>query len=482
MKNNIKPYSYIIVPIFLENNSIKKFWKYINNCNDNSKCSWEIGRIVADNYAQKRFYRETSCYSFLHQLYKPFVTNDKDEKLSKECCVLRYKGTDLFDIPLSFTDPFDETKKTDFALFNNQNSFDSVRLILNLVSNVGLLMIPTSALINVGEYSDFLSVLHVTSLPCISKKGESKKRNWSLNDFISDIMEDFKGLYYVFNKEYAHHLTYVSVDPETPDEVRRTLLSDITSCVHSKNNRGLTDINITSLPCQIHLAIAYQGLTIMTQIPDNPSEEQLFFYRREHTERYMLYIMCLLQRYTLLKIVNDLALIDEKNYDDRCGIYNIFEKCNKIIPKKLRTHNLLTLFKLSERKYLKKVREQSKIISITKIKNSFCNISDFPEYNKFYSMCCDSLGINALYDDVSKKMERLDAYLTQKSDENKERADWMLSLILSVLTVFSTTNDIMQLTQNIITREVPKLYYIMAVLAFIPIVLLFYTIIKTFRR
>ena len=79
-------------------------------------------------------------------------------------------------------------------------------------------------------------------------------------------------------------------------------------------------------------------------------------------------------------------------------------------------------------------------------------------------------------------MKRLDAYLIQEANENKERADWILSMILAFLTVFSATKDIMDLTEKVITKEVPTLYIIVATFAIIPIVLLFYTIIKIFRR
>lgn len=485
MKKYIGPYSFLIIPLFLESGRIKDFKKYINRCHQSDECNWELGRVISNEAknSKKRlcdFYRISASYSFLHQLFHPFVTDNPQDKLDDEYCVLRYKGVDGFDEPLEFEDPFGEKGPVTFGIFNHTNSFDALKLIFNLEAKVGLLVIPTSADIDVSQYSDFLYAFHTTSLKCITGKKNSEVK--CINDFIRDWMSDFKGWYHQFNMDYAHHLTYVNISPETNDADCRLLTSSITKCYHHQYSYNMDVCRLEVYPKEVYIGIAPQGLTIMTKLPDNPTEEQVLYYRREHTEHYMLYMMCLLQRYVLIRIVADLSSMDKVAVIPVSWIKRKWQEGTNLLKRIFCTHNFLEVSHISMRAYLKQMREQTKIISITQIKNNFSSISDFPEYNLFYNICNEILGIKSLYDEIEKKMKRLDAYLIQAANENKERADWILSMILAFLTVFSATKDIMDLTEKVITKEVPTLYIIVATFAIIPIVLLFYTIIKTFRR
>lgn len=485
MKKRLGPYSYLIIPLFLEDGNIKDFKRYIKRCAQSEECQWELGRVIPNasgDWHQRLsdFYRSSASYSFLHQLFHPFVTDNPNDLINDECCVLRYKGIDEFDEPLSYIAPREDRDPITFGIFNNPNSFDALKLILNLKAMVGLLVIPTSSNVAANQYGNMLYELHVTSLRCIVNR-DFWKEDKSINDLIDKWMSDFEGWYHQFNEEYAHHLTYVSVNPDTSDADCRLWTSSITTCSHNKYSKGMSSCQIEVYPPRVYIGVATQGMTIMTLLPDNPTNRQIQYYHREHTEHYMLYMMCLMQRYALLKVIADLSTIDNPSRP-KSWIIHKWEWMAKRVKSSFRKNRLFEKSHVSMNRRLKRVRELTKVISITQIKNNFNSISDFPEYNMFYKMCCDALGIKALYEETEKKMKRVDAYLTQVSDENKERADWMLSLILAFLTVFSATKDIKDLTEEVITKDPPMLYYIVAAFAIIPVMLLFYTIIKTFRR
>ena len=97
---------------------------------------------------------------------------------------------------------------------------------------------------------------------------------------------------------------------------------------------------------------------------------------------------------------------------------------------------------------LQRVRQAVRHMSELTVNNRFSTISDYTQHNSFYHQCCEVQGIDTLYAEVEQKMDTLNDLLEQLSDEKKERIDsnkefWqaVLAVILAVLTMFSATND-----------------------------------------
>lgn len=97
-------------------------------------------------------------------------------------------------------------------------------------------------------------------------------------------------------------------------------------------------------------------------------------------------------------------------------------------------------------------REQVKTASLIRIENYFSHISEYSLYNEFYQMCSKAYGITMLYTEIEQKMSMLNTYLTQQSDDRHERAEWLLSIIMAILTVTSATNDISQLSSGVVKQ------------------------------
>ena len=124
---------------------------------------------------------------------------------------------------------------------------------------------------------------------------------------------------------------------------------------------------------------------------------------------------------------------------------------------------------------LVRVRRAVRHMSELTVNNRFSTISDYTHHNAFYHQCCDVLGIDTLHAEVEQKLDTLNDLVEQLSTEKKEQIDaskefWQaaLAIILAVLTVFSATNDGIEMLNKL---GMPERYNIPATWIFLIVII-----------
>lgn len=470
----VPQYSYLVVPFnIIESNSTNKFKAYVDNLTMLSAVSkdstneqlvkqktWIPGRVFRK---KKILFREQMAYSHFKQIFNAFACNDSDgnKMPDSSICVLnlnRYSDEELFDKPLNLIlDKSDNVSdKIEFAIHNMENSFDAVKLILNINASVGLIVIPVATSLGIGEFQRFIYLIRNISKRSIKQKGSDEK-TWSIQNRIEEWMSDFDGCY-VLTCQEAQHLSFLINEKALPIEEQQQLILKIARSQQIVTSNKTSGVDFLEVPNQLLICSAMEGTAIMT-IAERGIDNITHFknmYSTEQTERYIVFMSVLLQRYALICIIHQLTKLGN-------------QMNNATTNRPSSPIDMLTL-----------QREQVKAASLIRIENYFSHISEYSLYNEFYQMCSNSHGIKQLYTEIEQKMSMLNTYLTQQSDDRHEKAEWQLSIILAILTVTSATNDISQLSSGVLKQ--PWLFIIGLLFAITIFFYIFKMIFKNLRK
>lgn len=113
-------------------------------------------------------------------------------------------------------------------------------------------------------------------------------------------------------------------------------------------------------------------------------------------------------------------------------------------------------------------RDTLKSLILTRVNAQFYTISDvLDNLNNYYKHLCQSYQLEPLYDEAEKKTAMVNTFLNQIHEANNELADqqqnrqnWFLSIILAILTVTSASNDILDFSTKIETIESGSIWYV----------------------
>lgn len=459
----IYPYSYLIVPFAIHQDGATKFCtlidKYVgvrNSLIQEEQSTWIPGRVVKRRY-KGQLYRENMVYPHFSQIFEAFACNDKLGLMMppNDCYVFalnRFGDEECFDKPLLFDFG---TGSFEFGIFNNKNSFDAVKMVVNVNSSVGLLVVPVSSNISFDEYKMFIGSLRKISSPTIKTK-DTEETPWSIQNKIEEWMMEFKGCYHFFSEE-ALHLTYLVQEGESIDDSLRQQLLNMVKNQSVKTLANSIEPNLIEVQNQLVICSSLEGIGILIMSGKDILNSDGFkkYYGTEQTERFIITMSVVMQRYALISMIDKVTKLGE----------HIRQKD--------------TLKRHTKENFLSILREQVKAVSLIRIKNYFSEVSNHVLYNEFYQMCCSSFGINKLYIEIEQKMSMLNTYLTQQSDEKHEKAEWLLSIIMAFLTVSSATNDISQLSKDIIGQ--PWLFISGLTFAILVFIFIFRAIFKNMR-
>ena len=450
--------------------------------------------------------RYSTHFEYVNQIFHAIEGTIYKETKSQDCFVLELRNKEQYKTIIEdkkhrdknnayFVNPYkDNGETTEFSFQCNKGDIDSIRLFLNPSAKTGILILPIRPYkISIYEYQNFIAYIRKTDNKCIKEKNKAEEP-WSLNDRVDKLLKDFNGHYKRVNLEYAHHLTFIHVDKKDIGNEYDSILQGITRCKNRNQVNGLLPCKVLRLSNNVLIGSSQEGTTIITaeniKETQEQKENQYIQYVTEQTERICLYFILILQRYILLRVISDLCNYETPQfYQNHVSIkqrMNYWHKNFVSWSKKILSY--FKIIKISEEEFeansLKKLRAGFGVVCWTKVKNSFTSISDIFEVNEYYRLCIESLEINNLYNEIDRKMRNLDSYLTQKSDESKEHADWHLSIILAAFAVMSTGNDGIQLIDRITNKgqnSLSWLYIVGLILAIFFVAYLIFTIIKTRR-
>ena len=498
-------YSYLISPFFIKDGEgVERFKSYLkkmssNDESDKSGMSWQQGRVI--RYKSKRLlYREGVFYPHFMEHFASFADNYGGEsEVSNDVHVLSLQKNDVekyYDEHLVLNlDPDNSDAQFDFTIHNFDNSFDAVKLVVNLNSQVGLLVIPVSTKLPLPNFADFVYLIRKTSSKAI-KKVDSDEDLWSINDFLANIMEDFKGCYDFITDE-AHHLSYLLLENDVIDDDSRSCVLRIPEKLKGGNEDSLEKNLIKEVPNQLLITTSAEGTIVLSRIDKSIKTNKQFaeYYKIEQTERYIIYMTLIIQRYSLLRLIKKLTEISYNiKRDESCCSISPKQKTINLIKKLISPKNyfLFIIHSISQlyhwwhgeqsnrKRIIDELREQVKLLSLIRIENYFSIISEYSLYNEFYQMCSASLGVDKLYKEIEQKMSMLNTYLTQQTEETHERAELQLSVILAILTVTSTTSDITNLSKGVV--EHPWLFIIALIFMISFVTYLYSTIFRNMRK
>lgn len=461
----INPYSYLIVPFAIHKDGINKFRalidKYVgvqDSLIQEENATWIPGRVIKRRY-KGQLYRDNMVYPHFSRIFEAFACNDKSglRMPPNDCYVFalnRFGDEECFDKPLLFDIG---TGCFEFGIFNNKHSFDAVKMVVNTNSSVGLLIIPVSSNISFDEYKKFIGSLRKISSPSIITK-DTKETPWSIQNKLEKWMEEFKGYYHFFCEE-ALHLTYLVQEGNSIDDHLRQQLLNMVKNQNVKTLANSIEPNLIEVQNQLVICSSLEGISILTMSGNGILDIDGFkkYYGTEQAERYIITMSVIMQRYALISMIDQVTELGE----------HIRQKD--------------TQKRYAKENFLNTLREQVKAVSLIRIKNYFSEVSNHVLYNEFYQMCCSSFGINNLYQEIEQKMSMLNTYLTQQSDEKREKAEWQLSIILAILTVTSATNDIVQLASVGDKIKQPWLFIIGLSFAIGVFIFIFRAIFKNMR-
>ena len=232
-----------------------------------------------------------------------------------------------------------------------------------------------------------------------------------------------------FNDDMLHVFTYIEIapevykqDPDIPTHFTRLAMAiseryDVTSSLV----RRVMQLGAIE---DVFMGSTVSGGAIMTIVDGDSPQHHKEFVTKTLQQRYLwIYVMVLMQRHSLLNMTNWLINVDLDGDTEQT---------------------------------LRRVRRAVRRMSELTVNNRFSIISDYTQHNLFYQQCVDVLGIDALHTEVEQKLDTLNDLVEQLSIERKEQVDaskeyWqaLLTVILTVLTMFSATNDGMEVLHKL---------------------------------
>lgn len=117
---------------------------------------------------------------------------------------------------------------------------------------------------------------------------------------------------------------------------------------------------------------------------------------------------------------------------------------------------------------IKGIRETLRNLIQSRVNAQFFTISDqLYNLNNYYSHLCQVYQLAPLYEEAENKIAMVNTFLGQVHEANNELADqqqnrqnWFLSIVLAILTVTSASNDILDFSTKVETVESGSVWYV----------------------
>lgn len=223
------------------------------------------------------------------------------------------------------------------------------------------------------------------------------------------LMEGLDGWYERFNDMSYHMFTFIELEHT---DITPELLNDfhhITTCTNKNYQllRSRFEEQCTQTFENVYIGSSVEGGAMMIVKPKPSTEFWDGFCKGQFDKRYMwFYIMALMQRHT--------------------QIHHIYK--------------LTQIYKGNETS-MKLLREEVDKTSKLGVNTYFTELTDHTQHNIFYAHCRKCLNIDTLRDEQAQKMEMLNDSLESESDRVKQKQQWILASLVGILTIFSATND-----------------------------------------
>lgn len=156
----------------------------------------------------------------------------------------------------------------------------------------------------------------------------------------------------------------------------------------------------------------------------------------------------------------------------RCETINLYLELMVEIQKKSLVNMLCSIqnIDLSDtgEKGTQDIRDTLRSLIMTRVNSQFFKISEeIDNLNNYYSHLCDSYQLAPIYEEAEKKIAMINTFLGQIHEANNELADqqqnrqnWFLSIVLAILTVTSASNDILDFSTKVETLESGSVWYV----------------------
>ncbi len=244
---------------------------------------------------------------------------------------------------------------------------------------------------------------------CLEETPETLKVNIAFSKIRELLMEGLDGWYDRFNDIKYHLFTFIELGNT---DVTPKLLDDfhhITTCTNNSYRllKSRFDEQCAQTFENVYIGSSVEGGAMMIIKPKPSTEFWDEFSKAQLDKRYMwFYIMALMQRHTL--------------------IHHIYK---------------LTQIYSGGKTSMKLLREEVDKTSKLGVNTYFTELTDHTQHNLFYAHCRKNLNIDRLRDEQAQKMEMLNDSLESKSDRVKQKQQWILATLVGILTIFSATND-----------------------------------------
>lgn len=250
-----------------------------------------------------------------------------------------------------------------------------------------------------------------------SSKGNGQ---WTITDLLHFLLDDFALKVEYFNCSRFHLYTYYQLNSTDISSVidQEQLMNDltrITRCQNQKYKLEIEDVKAANLCMRtfqnIYIGSSVEGGAMMSILPAEELENPAFFssfHSSSFSKRYIwIYMMVLIQRYTLLHLIQGLTQVD----DDDLGIS------------------------------LSKLREKVEHLAEVKVNTYFTDISDFTQHNQYYQFCSRNLHIQEHFQEIDEKMEILNLAIKRREEMKEDRRTNRFTFLLALLTVASASKD-----------------------------------------
>ena len=438
---------------------------------------WTPDRIFEGQKSDN--FKKGTVFPYIQRIFETATTDNNDFQLY----TLRQSySSSILDNKL-FLHTDNDQRIIPFRFTNAHDSFYSPKLLISVSTDVGILVIPIQ--INpptkkveffgteIEELHELIRYLRVTWIPSIYSSNQEKPI--SVNEIIKDLMIDFDNNYTRFNNEYALHFSFFIADTDSFNTDLEKMFVNITKCKEQIDAPVLNSFEIMQPLKKLYMVSSTEGTTIMA-VGNIGKTPYVRFFENELTEIFIwIFLLITLQRYCLIRMVAELTKLR-----DEIELKTSLKSNNRMMNIKTKIQYVFG----SQDKMVDKLRQLIKKFSMLRINTGYYVISEDSACNDFYQLCSKSAGIFRLNEEIEKKTEILNEYLSQQSENRKEMMDWQLSILLAILTVTSASADTLDLIEKLKLLSPPdRKYYIFGfVFVLSAILYLFVIIIRALRK
>lgn len=280
----------------------------------------------------------------------------------------------------------------------------------------------------------------------------------------------------------AHLFTFVQVDDAQCDCLKlhdvAPFIVRLSRCITDKYQLPFEELEgedcILRTFKNIYMSASVEG-TAMIAIAKSENQGFISSMDGNSLPRYLwIYILTLIQRYTLLNMERRLTAIEMNKYEDKKDVNEGKEKDQE-----------------EKEKYSKELWELIRVINKVQVNCHFIEVSPFTQHNQFYTYCCNSLHLPENYDAVERKMQKMELLVNhdiqeilslqqkqqERESEKRKVMEHRLTVFISILTLFQGVvafKDII-FAESFISKDVTRDYATLCVFILALISMLIYT-------